>query len=114
MQIPINCPCCGDVLINDFNRISVCKEFLEKKCVSKLDHAFRCLIETDSDKLCYVTLLISSQKNIWIYWLLADDKNYRVRIDKGKKIIGYLPYFEPDFSKYRKLINKINVYLTFS
>jgi hypothetical protein len=123
MNIPINCPICGDPLVNTFNDTT--DKVFYKNCRLRPDHIFSCAIYLkgfmDSnidlvDRVAF-TLLMSPMLSIIAYIQ-----------DKIMKISKYAPhdkavasnseelpfYVEPDFSDYKALVNKIKTYILFS
>lgn len=119
MITPTNCPCCKDPLLNN--------EILSKKkgsiwiktCLKRLDHKFSLTCLSNPDIILHFSIQISP--NTFATWDLSDEsKNIKIRkgilgnIDLGLKLSQddfTLPYFEPDFSDYKKTIKKVNRYI---
>lgn len=113
MQIPINCPCCNGPLQNTFITTSVHEEYLKKECFSKINHSFSCVVRTKDNMFCNANLSLNHKKDRWIVWNF-DPQRLWLGVGLECSYTKDLPFFIPDFSNYRKLINKIKVYLTFS
>jgi hypothetical protein len=108
-EIPINCPVCRDPLVNDFVPTSKNNELHYKKCTKRLDHNISYLLD-DIGALYSVTITLNVGrilKACWVYdihKLFVYDHIQRME----------LPYFDPDFSDYKKLTNKIKLYMLLS
>jgi hypothetical protein len=109
MQIPINCPICNSIMMNDFYN-----ETIRKKCESKLNHEFHCSSYA-GDKLSFFTVVIDRKNRLSAQWQLGSIN--RFFIIRGNLTLGStkeLPFFIPDFSNYSALVNKIKLYTLLS
>lgn len=111
MIIPINCPYCNDHLLNTFN-IHISKyDNLLKSCSKRINHTYSCLYDHNDD-IIYVCFIIDWKRFTWDYkskQLIVD--NAFKNTDKKSIII---PWFDPDFSNKKVIINKLKTCLTFS
>lgn len=112
MKAFTHCPVCGDPLINNFQERKF-KTTLIKYCTSKLNHKFHCdvLMDDYQDTVRSISLW-NEPENLGILWY-PEKKSCEVWNTKSPANTP-LPYFEPDFSDYRKLISKIKIYILFS
>jgi hypothetical protein len=109
MKIFINCPKCNDPLLNIFQQT-----FHIKKCEKHLDHYFQSWIKEGEELLYSATIQLYSNISIFAFW------NFKEMICKiyGGPIYPKEPtiqeqsisYFEPDFTHYDQLINKMKIY----
>lgn len=104
MIMPVNCPLCGDPLVNEFF------VRLKKTCNNKLNHVIIYYSSFSNQDIVGSIKLILNTKNEAI-WTLAN-MTFSIKNYNGSLI--YLPWFEPDFSDYPRLLNKIKTYLVFS
>lgn len=109
MKMPVHCPVCGDILINDYLDLPNGKSRLTKKCLKRLNHSISFRALNDHENVAWISIPWGrTDVIIWYFYSKTcllntiDCKDY------------YIPFFEPDFSDYNKLIEKIKTYLTFS
>src|SRR5260370_39678428 len=108
MNIPIDCPICGDALVNEFLDHPG-KSLHYKRCEKRLDHKF--FVRVDDDKLYRFTLKYEGLTISWWFCDPAEDLRY-VSIVVGEKLVPQmLPFVEPDFSDPKKLIRQLNTLL---
>jgi hypothetical protein len=117
MKMPIKCPICNGVMLTEHYTLLNKKESYRKSC-TQINHDIYYLSETSIDNVDDVEHFgVYINKHVSAYWFpnLSTGKQF-VMITKGKKIDNplYLPYFEPDFSNYKQLVEKIKTYLVFS
>lgn len=124
MNIPTNCPICGDPLTNIFNEST--DKVLYKNCRLRPDHIFSCAVYmfgfmgAEGDTLERVTFTLSMSPMLSVEVYLRDKVMYidkspprdNACINNNTKRLPF--YVEPDFSNYTKLVNKIKTYLLFS
>lgn len=106
MDMPINCPICSEPIINQFVDISFNESFL-KKAHWAVNHFIAIESEIKNhDKVycCYLT--VNRQDFIWNF-------NKKILEVYYRGTYSALPYFNPDFSNYPKLIHKLKTYITF-
>ena len=115
MKMPINCPICGDPLVDFLSKITAVS--IHKSCDKQLNHKLFIKFTTE-DEAEYISLYPSHSfhRIIWYSKNLVAPYGERGRgilVDSGRKF-AYIPYFEPDFSDYPKLLAKLKTYLLFS
>ena len=114
----VNCPKCHGVLKHDYAFIGPNEEVLIRTC-EQVSHYFKCVSDSQTNELQRVTIRISTSPLIKVSWNIEDKK---IIVNKGtlQEALSndggemQLPFFEPDFSDYNKLISKIKTYLIFS
>lgn len=109
MKMPIKCPICGDVLVNEYVDVAG-GTMLTKKCYKRINHKilFRAY-NKDHDNVDLIS--IPWERTDVINWYFGSKMCV---LNPLKDDHYYLPFFEPDFSNYNKLIDKIKTYLMFS
>ena len=119
MKVPIKCPVCGDPLLTEFLMRSSTTNELIKSCTRRLSHHIQFAVHGENVFRLSIRITLDLSAD-WVF-----DKNngqgLKIEIWKDKKniknaasIAATFPYFEPDFSNYKKLIAKIKTYLLFS
>ena len=115
MIIPTRCPCCNDPLLNEFipNYIGECK--VRKSCLKVFGHKFVCMIGS-TDIIETIGVELYNKTLVRVNWVFSTQQ---IIVTKGllknkQYTIINLPYFEPDFSDYNKLIKKLRTYMVFS
>lgn len=109
MKVPINCPVCGGALLNSFG-IGRQGATIWKICTKRLDHNIEFLIDEYNDQK--VNQFSINLPQLKVSWFTEEQKlTFTSSLSKNE---NSLPYFEPDLSDYRKLINKLKTYLVFS
>jgi len=122
MNVPINCPICGDPLTNTFNQYN--SVIMYKNCRLRADHIFSCMVDLNhpvfkKDILSRVAFTLSMSPLLSVE-LFLNNKYMSIGKSAPDELAAIvdpqrLPfYFEPDFSDYPKLCNKIKIYLLFS
>ncbi len=111
MNMPANCPCCKGPLRNDFTAT----DSLIKTCDKRIDHKFVCYSHknTGYDIVHKATLLIDSTSRIEACWWFYP-KEFAIYNLNDLKKVQWMPWFEPDFSNYKKLMEKVKTYILFS
>ena len=110
MKMPDRCPICNGIMLIDYKNNKK-KEFYKKSC-TQINHDI-CYVICPDDTVDRVSIYVNRQ--ISVYWFTPPNEQ-TVVVTKGSKIDNslYLPYFEPDFSNYKQLIEKIKTYIVFS
>lgn len=120
MNLPINCPACGKVLLTEYNGINS----VLKTCYS-VDHYIK-FVAHESSNIVYEIIVRLSDVTYpvkYVKWLVGAQivrVEYQKPREPGipslppKTITTYLPWFEPDLSNHRKLIDKVRTYIVFS
>jgi hypothetical protein len=115
MKIPIHCPKCGDILLNEevFKVSNVV--VWRKSCTKRLGHKFAAYYNIDDSELSGICIQIVG--NTEAHW---DFKNNLLSVNKNAKTLKdrlestkLIPYFEPDLSNYKKLVSKMKTYILF-
>lgn len=113
MITPTHCPCCGGPLRNEFTH----QETLIKICDKRVNHRFASYSHKNSgyDIVLKATLMIDSASRLEACWwfLPKEFAIYNLNQQKVPKA-HYMPWFEPDFSNYKRLIEKVKTYILFS
>lgn len=119
MKIFSRCPLCDDPLVNQFNMHG--DIIVYKNCRKRQSHIFSCMECNDHTHRLVFTLSVNPPLSVAF---LMDISGIEVaRIGVGKELPSEqaiisasleLPFFEPDFSDIKKLINKIKILISFS
>lgn len=112
MKPPINCPVCGDAMLNVFPPAEdFSGEKLTKYCTNKLNHKITMLVS--GDEVTQVSIDLGNGLEA-IFMLLLN--KIWIQPTKASKKEGFqvLPGFEPDLSNYKKVVDKVKLYLVFS
>lgn len=114
MNIPVYCPFCGDVLINEYQGVYT----IIKSCRKRVTHSLELKCDTNDEKVFQIGIMLPGQPIYWAFWRLWNKELRVVEIpstnEGAKEVVTALPYFEPDLSDYKALIEKIKTYLIFS
>lgn len=110
MKAPIDCPVCGGSLMNNYIGPPD-SQLLQKSCAKRLDHKLFYVSKfKNDDEISLISIHISP--GILVMWT-PDQKDLEIR--NVAETTGFkLPYFEPNFKNYKKLVTKLKTYLTFS
>lgn len=110
--MPIKCLVCNDPLLNEYITYHDGSQ-LSKSCIKKIDHhlVFHSYLR-DHDRVLQIWSRLRNQ-TLKIIWT-PDTSQLEYSSSSNYDKLYNLPYFEPDFSNYKKLIEKIKLYLTFS
>lgn len=112
MKVPVNCPVCGDPLLNIFPPAEDFGNKVTKYCYRRVDHRISMIVEDNEVSQLSVDLADGTEA---IFLFLLDKIWVQNTIySKSKKNMVVLPFFEPDLSNYKKLVAKIKTYLVFS
>lgn len=122
MEIPINCPICQGVMLTEFNGAYI----LIKSCLKNISHGIKFIGIDKSADVLDIELKLSSNPEVWAMWDLVEE-SLCVRIMNPPRLPTpklfaphpyskdvKLPYFYPEVSDCRKLIEKIQTYVLFS
>jgi len=104
----INCPKCNKPLLNEASITRDGRDIWNKRCISA-SHSFTCIV-IDPDGVSAIMIVTDINNNVIANWKMD---NQTLCIVKGKNVVN-IPFFEPDFSDYDKLIQKLKTYVTFS
>ena len=113
MQMPIKCPVCHGPLLNNYMYLPDTEQ-LYKKCNKNINHDITFYGYWDgADKDDNVSIMeIRNKGKSIIQWHFTYEEKRITVFTTDKRC--QLPYFEPDFSNYKKLLNKIKTYIIFS
>ena len=112
MKLPINCPICNSPLLNEYQNHITGGVELRKKCLS-INHQLFIRADQPYENIALLSLRLGY--NSFIYWDYENmDLQKSCFILTEQKPILTLPWFDPDFSNYKKLLNKIKLYCVFS
>ena len=106
-----HCPKCHGPLLND-PPFTIGKGYWLKWCNKYTDHFVKIkTVPGDDDKISSLTIFLGPDK--LFTWFPEAEICWSSKTWDLECCV-MIPYFEPDFSDYRKLINKIKTYLLFS
>lgn len=110
MKMPTHCPFCSDPLLNEFTELGKGVSRLDKTCKRRVGHTIKfcsCLRYPD-----YVDMIvIPYSPTINCIWYVTKSS---LLLNRNDGVDLRLPYFEPDFTSYRRLVEKLKTYVTFS
>ena len=110
MEMPTHCPFCRDPLLNEYYEVFRGLQRLRKTCRKRIDHKIEFMSPTNNEsEVDFVKIPLTLYS--YIMWCPTDKT---LTLCRSTAENYNLPYFEPDLSKYHKLINKIKTYLVFS
>ena len=104
-----HCPICQDPLHNYFSERD---RSWRKMCNTKLDHRLYFAINEHSQNIRELNLMIGRGAETTINWFF-EDRELAIIPEDGSLRWEELPFFEPDFSNFSKLKNKIRTLLNF-
>ncbi len=112
MKAPINCPVCGDPMLNIFPPAEDYGNKVTKYCTRRIDHKITMIVE-DNDVSQMSIDLGNGQEAVWLFilgavWIQA------TKFSKDPKSTMVLPWFDPELSNYKRLVEKVKTYLVFS
>jgi hypothetical protein len=124
MDIPINCPICGDPLVNTFNE--TIDKVVYKNCRFRPDHIFSCTVYLKGfwndntydhvDRVAF-TLSMSPILSVQIWpvdktmMIAGDAPTTKSGLSINSKRLPF--YVEPIFDDYPKLCQKLKTYILF-
>lgn len=111
--MPINCPFCGDPLINEFILFSGGHDRLNKSCRKKINHNITFSSMISNNNLIDHVYIDCINKSRFTWHLHTKKLLFKSYMNNGRKDL-YLPYFDPHFSNFNKLMDKLKTYLVFS
>lgn len=109
MKVPTNCPICRGTMKNRFYYHAK-SETLEKEC-HEITHHIKYTVDPNKNIILDVKLRVWKKDFIWIppCEKKIDSKFVIIQGTSGE----ILPYFEPNFSNYSALLNKLKTYMLF-
>lgn len=109
MKMPIKCPVCKDILLNDYRELPSKYTRLTKSCSKRLDHHIEWeALDNSHEYINKITVFL--EKNTDIIWYVYS-KQIVLNNPRGEI---RLPYFDPDLSDMRNIRAKIKTYVVFS
>lgn len=105
-KLTAKCPFCQQIMVTDFEGDYV----VRKKCNKYIDHQIILSATIESDEIYRITILLSSIPKIEASWYLETQRLLIMK--EGSNI--FLPFFDPDLSNFKKLVDKVKTYLVFS
>lgn len=113
MKTPTNCLICNDPLLNTdvSDKITQVQRW-QKSCSKYLNHSFFCqTYDEDIDYLSYVSFTTNYLECGCVWHPI--NKMFYINNKDVPSLWRTIPYFEPDFSDFKKLIDKIKTYVIF-
>lgn len=111
------CPKCRDPMLHEIHKTGPTTQRWKFFCQNKLDHQLVGLtVDTDpDDRLHWLTVRISPNYAVWDFQWRTLKIVKALTINLAPFMSGQLvPFFEPNFSDYDKVINKLKTYITFT
>jgi hypothetical protein len=109
MKMPIKCPVCNDVLLNEYLDLPNGRTRLTKTCNKRLGHNIEWeALDNSHDAINKITVSLSKKSEI-IWYVYS---KHVVLINPKGEI--RLPYFDPEFHNCKKLMDKVKTYVVFS
>lgn len=112
------CPKCNKVLEKKFCFVQIPNEdpvlkkiFWQKYCPKLIHHRFSYIYELDTQE---VICIQAEQNDLLFKWFPADNKLFAIQNPSGTADIEELPWFNPNFSDWNQLLNKLKTYILFS
>ena len=113
MKVFSTCPSCNEVLLSEELTRGLSLNLWRKSCEKKINHGFYMDYHIDDDQVYLIRLKINiMNKYVFVYFKL-NDKILTIGNRDSRKNIS-LPYFEPNLSNYKSLVDKLKLYITFS
>lgn len=112
MKAPINCPVCGDPMLNSFPPAEDLSNKVTKSCTLRLNHKITIIAE--GEEVSQMSIDLGNGLEAIFLFLLNKIWVQPTQANKNKIDYTILPLFEPDLSNYKKLVEKVKTYLVFS
>ncbi len=110
IKTPDKCPFCGGVLRNDYVRVTPTFSYLNLVCDKRLGHSITIRpCHSNTDYVDWISIPMNPKTNV--IWYMGTGS---VCINKNDGNNLYLPFFLPDLSNFRKLLDKVKTYVVFS
>ena len=128
MKVPQNCPYCGDAMLTNYVDVTV-NTILSQVCSLRLDHVIKirstCDDKTPNKLVDSLVIRIDMDNTFkpftWAIWnfkeqtLVIAKSSYTFFQSKDSfKDALSIPFFDPDLSKYPKLVDKLRTYIVFT
>jgi len=112
MKAPIRCPVCGDPMLNSFPPAEDLSNKVTKSCTLRLNHKITLI--ADGDEVSQLSIDLGNGLEAIFLFLLNKIWVQPTRSNSANIDYTILPFFEPDLSNYKKLVEKVKTYLIFS
>jgi hypothetical protein len=110
MKTPTKCPFCGDSLRNEYILIQQKVEYLNLVCDKRLSHSITIRpCRRNEDYVDWICIPLNPSTNVIWYMGIGS-----ICINNGVTKDIDLPFFIPNLTNFRKLIDKVKTYLVFS
>ena len=104
-------------MINNFgieDRVKYMGQNPTKHCSLKIDHKISFILSKDSETVKSLSLSLDINRKTQVSWMFDTKEIWIIDVSPDtEKGIVTIPWFDPDFSDYKKLINKIKTYVLF-
>ena len=112
MKAPTHCPVCGDPLLNIFPPAEDYSDQVTKSCDRKITHSLTFIC--NGNEVASLSVCLDRSDHLQAKWLFHSKELLVVSTINKVKHTTVLPFFEPNLSNYKKLIEKVGTYLVFS
>lgn len=117
MNLPIKCPICNKIMLTTYHESYSDSMFLTKSCNQNITHKLEFNnYNSNSDQVYSIKFSAAFFPKVYMVWNFGN-KLFSVIKENNREfaapIVNDMPVFNPDFSDYRKLIEKVKIYLTF-
>lgn len=105
-----HCPVCKDPLLNT---IFSDDNLIYKACKQRLYHSLFFIYDSKKEVIKTIGINFGKNNACCAYFNLLDKILFISDASDFKEDL-YIPFFEPDFSDYKKIISKLKTYILFS
>ena len=112
MKAPKHCPVCGDAMLNSFPPAEDFDNRVTKYCTTRLNHKITMIVE--GEEISQMSIDLGNGLEAIFLFLMNKIWVQSCSYVKEKRDFVILPFFEPDLTDYKKLVDKIKTYLVFS
>jgi hypothetical protein len=109
-KLPVRCPVCQDIMLTEFMGHFI----LIKKCFRHPDHWIKLIADADGNTVREVKILIDNDPVLYATWQFSGKLLFLSNVEISKGVKEWLPWFDPDLTDYKKLLEKVKTYLVFS
>lgn len=104
-------PFVRDVNLSKIKKSDMRKGKIWKKfCNRHLNHTFSLIFDINTEMTISTHISLPTKKSFTVYSWYYRDQKLQITTDSSNDI---LPWFEPDFNQWNKLINKLKTYTLF-
>jgi hypothetical protein len=111
------CPVCKESLLNTSMRIKSSRDVWLKMCMRRLGHTMTCTTQAgNDDELSTLSFVLNADKQLKVTWFFEDRTLFihKGNVSQAKRLGYMIPFFEPDLSNYKKMMDKVKTYIIFS